>query len=154
MDPVGTLPHREGRDYQWIDEAKVRRALLYQSQRKAPDPDRLSFSNLGLLWEWDASHITALIRHSLRLGHHPGAWKHAKKVMLRNPKKLNYTTVNTYCVISLLNYLGKVCNKVLADMLSEWCEVNHVFQQGQMGSRRQTSVIDVVTRVAGRVQVG
>lgn len=56
-----------------IDKVRVRRELFEQSQKKVPRPDRLNFSMLQLLWESDAGRITALIRHSILLGHHLGA---------------------------------------------------------------------------------
>lgn len=48
------------------------------------------------------------------------------------PNKLNYTTVKFYRVRSLLNYLGKVYEKVAAETLAEWCEINKVLHEGQM----------------------
>lgn len=72
--------------------------------------------------------------------------------MLRKKKKLNYTTVKSYRVISLLNYIGKVCKNVLADMLSECCEVNHVLHECQMGSRKQRISIHGVAPMVGRMK--
>lgn len=63
------------------------------------------------------------------------SWKRTKVVMLRKPNKMDHTTIKSYHVISLLNNLGKVCETVVADMLSEWFEVNHLLYEDQMGSR-------------------
>lgn len=41
---------------------------------------------------------------------------------------------------------------MVADILSEWCEVNHILHNGQMGFRRQSSAIDTVAHVVRRVQ--
>lgn len=49
--------------------------------------------------------------------------------------KLDYTTIRSYCIIGLLNCLSNVCETVVADKLSEWCKVNHVFHEGQIGVR-------------------
>lgn len=43
--------------------------------------------------------------------------------------KLDYANVKSYRVIYLFNRLGKECEKVAADMLGEWCEVNHVLYE-------------------------
>lgn len=72
--------------------------------------------------------------------------------MLRKPNKLDYTMVNSYSVKSLLNCLEKVCEKVAANILSEWCEINHILHESQTGSRRQRSFRDIVVRVICRVQ--
>lgn len=40
--------------------------------------------------------------------------------------------VKSYYVISLLNYLGKICEKVAADILEDWCDVYNILYEGQM----------------------
>lgn len=102
--------------------------------------------------EYDIRCITDPIRQSIQLGHHLKAWKRAKGVMLRKSNELDYMTAKLYCVISLLNRLDKVYEKVVAQILAEWCEINQVLHSGQMGSRRQKSTIDAVGRVVSRVQ--
>lgn len=72
--------------------------------------------------------------------------------MLRRLNKHEYTTVTSYYVIRLLNYLGNVCEKVLADMISKRCKIGQVLHEGQMGSRRQGSAINAMARVISRVQ--
>lgn len=81
--------------------------------------------------------MTALIGHCIRIGHRPKAWKRVKRVMLQKPNKLDYTTVKLYRVISFFICLWKVCEKVVAVLLAEWWEINHVLHNGQMRSRRQ-----------------
>lgn len=73
--------------------------------------------------------VTILIQQYIRLDHHTRAWKKAKGVMLYKSNKLDFTTVNAYKVISLVNSLGKVCEKVVADMLVELFEINHVLHE-------------------------
>lgn len=53
----------------------------------------------------------------------------------------------SYLVISLLNCLREVYGIVVADMLPEWCKVNHVLHEGQMELRNPMTVIDVVKMV-------
>lgn len=57
---------------------------------------------------------------------------------------MDYTTVKSYCNFSHLNYLGKVYENVVADMLSQRCKVNHVLHGDQKGLKRQRIVIDAV----------
>lgn len=40
-----------------------------------------------------------------------------------------YTVVKLYRVISLFNYLDKVCKKRADDMLADWCEVHNVLNK-------------------------
>ena len=127
-----------------VDEEMVKGALFHQAVQKAPGIDRLNFRALRLLWEWDSSRIVALARQCFRLGLHPPVWKVAKGILLRKPNKPDYTAVKAYRVISLLNCLGKVVEKIAADAIARHCETMGVLHPGQMGSRKQRSAIDAV----------
>lgn len=47
-------------------------------------------------------------------------------------------------MISLLNCLGKVVEKIAADAIAHHCETTGALHPGQMGSRKQRSAIDAV----------
>lgn len=72
--------------------------------------------------------------------------------MLSKLNKLDYTTIKSYPLINLLNFIGKVYKKVMADMLAKWREINHVLHEGQMGSRRERIIIEDMAKVFNRVQ--
>lgn len=127
-----------------IDEEIVKRSLFHQAVQKAPGIDKLSFRALRLLWEWDSPRIVALARQCFRLGIHPRAWKTAKGIILRKPNKTYYTLVKAYRVISLLNCLGKVTEKVAAEPISNHCESSGSLHPGQMGCRKQRNAVDAV----------
>jgi ribonuclease HI len=134
----------EGSWYTEVDEGTVKRALFHQSVQKAPGIDRLNFRALRLLWEWDSPRIVALARQCFRLGVHPRPWKTAKGILLRKPNKPDYTLVKAYRVISLLNCIGKVIEKIAAEAISTYCETTGKLHRGQMGSRKQRNAIDAV----------
>ena len=51
-------------------------------------------------------------------GYYPKVWKQATGFILKKPKKPDYTILKAYRVISLLNCLGKVSERILARRLS------------------------------------
>jgi Reverse transcriptase (RNA-dependent DNA polymerase) len=55
--------------------------------------------------------------------------------------------VKAYRVISLLNCLGKVIEKVAATALSRVCEEKELLYPGQFGCRKQRSAIDAVAKL-------
>ena len=59
-----------------------------------------------------------MARQCFRLGVHPEAWKTAKGVLIPKPKRVR-TQVKAWRVISLLNYLGKVIEKLAAGLISD-----------------------------------
>lgn len=66
--------------------------------------------------------------------------------------KRDLSLVKSYRVISLLNCLGKVVEKVIAGLLSKHCEVFSKFHQGQMGARKHRRAIDAVASLVHKAQ--
>ena len=54
------------------------------------------------------------------------------------------TISKSYRVVSLLNCMGKVVEKIIVTRLSCTVENSNLLNMDQMGGRRQKSVIDVV----------
>lgn len=73
----------------------------------------------------------------MRLGHHPEKWKKARGVLLEKERKRDFTLVKSYRVISLLNCMGKILEKVIAEQLSQFCEESLKLHFGQMGARKK-----------------
>jgi Reverse transcriptase (RNA-dependent DNA polymerase) len=85
---------------------------------------------------------------------HPIAWKTAKGVLIQKPGKLprEYSKVNGYQVISLSSCLGKVVEKVVAELITDHCESRQTLHKGQMGSRKRCSAVDAVACLIQKVQ--
>ena len=137
-----------------ITENIVYHALFSQSATKAPEPNKINFQILRLIWSWDKVQITRLVQHSIRLGYHPKEWKKARGVLLEKAGKRDFSLVRSYRVISLLNCMGKVIEKVVAVQLSQYCENYSKLHPGQMGGRKERSAIDVVAILVHAVQKG
>src|SRR5271156_5828740 len=135
-----------------ITDQAIQNALFSQSLTKAPGSDRLNFKAIRLLWDWSQERVTALIRHCFRLGYQPNRWKIARGILLRKPNKPNYILAKHYRIISLLNCLGKVAEKVAAEVLSKQCERLELLHNGQFGSRKSRSAIDAVAKLVATVE--
>jgi len=125
-----------------VTEQSVERALFSQSVKQAPGPDKLSFSAIRLLWKWDKERIVRLTKAAIRTGRHPSVWKRASGVVIRKPGKDDYMQLKAYRSISLLSCMGKVVEKVLAELLSDEAERRGLLSDRQFGSRRGRSAID------------
>ena len=132
----------------------ISHALFSQSATKAPGPNKINFQILRMIWSWDKSAITRLVQHSIRLGYHPKEWKKARGVLLEKAGKRDFGLVRSYRVISLLNCMGKVIEKVVAEQLSQYCESYSKLHPGQMGGRKERSAIDAVAILVHTVQKG
>ncbi len=78
--------------------------------------------------------ITSMVQQAIRLGYHSKAWKRARGILLEKDGKRDFGLVRLYRVISLLNWMGKVVEKVIAEHLSQYCEAYSKLHQGQMGA--------------------
>ena len=85
----------------------------------------------------------ALTRAYIRLGIHSGCWKIARGVTIPKPGK-DYGLAKSYRVISLLNCLGKMVEKVAAMLISAHCEITGRFHSGHYRCRVRRSAVDAV----------
>ncbi len=105
-----------------------------------------------MIWSWEKAQITSMVYHAIQLGYHPMEWKRARGILLEKGGKRDFGLVRSYRVISLLNCIGKVVEKVVAKELSHYCEDYSKLHLGQMGDWRERSAIDVVATLIHIVQ--
>jgi hypothetical protein len=132
-----------------VSEAMISNAIYHQSEGKAPGPDLLNFKAIRLLWNWNRERIVNITRQCVRLGYHPKVWKTAKGVVIRKINKPDYSQPKAYRVISLLNCLGKVVEKVITELISTTIEAK--LHTGQLGCRKRRSVVDTAACLTNRV---
>ena len=108
----------QGTAHSSVTKDSIGKVFLYQSIKKALGPNMHNFQILCIFWDWDPDCITSVIIQAIRLQYHPQRWKCAKGVLLEKPNKRNRTLVKSYRVISLLNNLEKIVEKVVAEQLS------------------------------------
>ena len=63
-----------------------------------------------------------MVYHAIQLGYHPTEWKKARRILFEKGKKQDFGLVKSYQVISLLNCIGKVVDKVVVMDLLRYCE--------------------------------
>ncbi|KAK9846241.1 hypothetical protein MYU51_001967 [Penicillium brevicompactum] len=80
-------------------------------------------------------YVTGIFTASFNLGYHPVRWRSAKIVVLRKPKKPDYSVPGAYRPISLLNTLGKLLEAVMARRLSYLAEKHGLLPDTQFGGR-------------------
>jgi len=74
-----------------------------------------------------------------------------KGVVIPKPNKPDYGVAKAYRVITLLNCLGKVVEKVAANAIADECVRRRLLHDGHFGCRKRRSAIDAVGRLMKRV---
>jgi len=118
-----------------VTEQAVEPALFSQSVKQAQGPDKLSFGAIRLLWKWDLERTARLTKEAIRMVRHPAVWKRASGVVICNPGKDDCTQLKAYLCLLLLSSMGKVVEKVVAELRSEEAERRVLLSDGQFGSR-------------------
>ena len=76
------------------------------------------------------------------MGYHPVQWRQAVAVALRKPNKADYSQPQAYCLITLLECLGKLLEKIVAKRLSYMVGRHKLILGTQFGGRSNSSTID------------
>jgi hypothetical protein len=115
--------------YQWpkIKRSEVKYAIYKLSAKKTLRPDRLSFRVLREAYITIPELFNYFYSILMTNGYYPKCFKEATGIILKKPqfaKPLyrNYTLSKAYRVISLLNYLAKIMEKIIARRLAVMTE--------------------------------
>ena len=145
MDPDFIPPKADsGKADLLVNRMLVERLLKKCSNQSAPGPDKLSYTIIKMLFQWNAERVCNLIAACIRQGYHPRAWRTAKGVVIPKPGKPDYGKARAHRVISLLDTMGKLVERVAAHLISERLEMNHHLHDGQYGGRVRRSTVDAV----------
>lgn len=99
---------------------EVKRAIFLFKNKKAPGPDGIQADilKLGGLPLWNA--LTKIINYTLSTGYYPERWKVGECIFLHKAGK-NYKEPASYRPITLLNIMGKVCERIMLQRLQTEC---------------------------------
>jgi hypothetical protein len=137
--------------------SEVKYAIYKSSAKKTPGPDRLSFRVLREAYATVPELFDYLYPVLMANGYHPKCFKEATGVILKKPQSAkppyrNYALSKAYRVISLLNCLAKIMEKIIARKLAVMAEFKTLLHMYQIGGRRQKSAIDAVMVLIQKMQ--
>src|SRR5438046_5151147 len=156
--PESTEPswanYQESDEWVWSEVTKneIKIAIFTSSIKKAAGPDTISFLILQKVYAVLENRFYKLYKALIQFGYHPKCWKEAVGVILKKPNR-KATIPKSYRVISLLNCLGKVAEKIIATRLSFFAESTDLLDSEQIGGRRQKSAIDAVLSLVHDIQL-
>jgi hypothetical protein len=135
-------------------EEEVRGALFSTSSKSAPGPSQVSYQVIKWAWTHNQGKhlILTLIRKCLAAGYHPIAWRKATAVALCKPNKPDYSNPHAYRLITLLECLGKLLEKVVARRLTHLASKLNLVPPNQFGGRVASSTSDAILTFTNDVQ--
>ena len=146
--PVNT---KDDRDFT-VEE--VRQSLNSMNNNKAPGNDGITGNIYKHVFKAVPTFITALYNGCLKQGIFPTKWKEAKIIPIVKPGREKCHEVSKFRPISLLNYGGKLLEKLLINRINHHVFTTGYLNKNQYGFRPQTSTIDAVLALKEHIEEG
>lgn len=118
---------------------EVTKAIRRPKADKAPGVSQITSRVLQASIDELAQPLAHLFNACLELGYHPRIFKQANTIVLRKPRKPDYTDPKAYRPIALLDTIGKALESVIATRINDYAEEHNLLPKTQMGARRKRS---------------
>jgi ribonuclease HI len=119
---------------------------------KTPGPDQITQEIIQQAYQAVPDSFFRLYSSLIDTGYHPTCWRQATGAILKKPAKPDYSAPKAYRVISLLNCLGKVSERILAQRLGYLAETTPLLNPTQLGGRQKKSAIDTALLLTTEVE--
>lgn len=130
--------------FQDVTDMEVEEAILDTSNTSASGFSQHSYRQVK--WAFQTQHdiLVALYRRCLYRGYHSKSWQYAIAVALCKPCKPDYSEPHAYRLITLLEYLGKVLEKIIVRHLQYMAATHSLIPCQQFGARAGYSTNNAV----------
>jgi hypothetical protein len=158
--PPPQAPKPEWNNYQsstmwkWpsLTKGELENACSTKIKGKSPGPDFITQDIILQAYTAIPETFLRLYTILIDIGYHPTCWKQATGAILRNKGKPDYSLPKAYRVISLLNCLGKVSERILAQRLGYQAVTTTLLHPTQIGGRLKKSAVDAALLLANEVE--
>ena len=143
----------ESEQWQELSDNEVKQAINTSSSKKALGPDEISFTIIQEAYKAISEVMNLIYKILIRNGFHPECWREGTGIILKKLGKPNYSLPKAYRIITLLNCLGKVAEKIMTTRLSHISQVTDLLDIDQMGGRKKRSAIDAVMTLTHNIEL-
>jgi len=141
---------------QWLRviKEKIKHVINFSAFRKALESDDMSFAIIQRAYKSILKIFNLVYSDLIENDYHSKIWREDTKIILKKSNKSNYLISKTYRIITLLNCLNKVAEKIIAVQLSYTAEINDkLLDFDQMKDRKQRSAIDAILNLVHDAQM-
>ncbi len=141
---------------QWsrVIKGKIKHTINFSAFRKALESDDMSFAIIQQAYKTILKIFNLVYSDLIENDYYSKIWREGMSIILKKSDKLNYSISKTYRIITLLNCLGKVAEKIIAVQLSYTAEINDkLLNFDQIRGRKQRSVINAVLNLVHDAQM-
>ena len=118
-----------------FSKEEFKQAIVKCSDSLAPGPDKLSWRHLKFITKQDEclSKIINVANICINLGYWLDYFKQLSMIIIPKPNKSSYNYAKMFCPIVLLNMLGKLIEKVIAERIQFTVTKNNFIHPCQLG---------------------
>ncbi len=141
---------------QWLRviKEKIKHAINFSTLRKALESDDMSFAIIQRVYKSILKIFNLVYSDLIKNDYHSKIWREDMRIILKKSDKSNCSISKTYRIITLLNCLDKVAEKIIAVRLFYTAEINDkLLNFDQMKGRKQRSAIDAVLNLVHDAQM-
>src|SRR5271156_3885936 len=157
--PPPSAPEPDWNNYRaagwhWPDltQPELENACSAKIKGKTPGPDHITQDIILHAYNAIPEVFFTIYSNLLDIGYHPSCWKQATGVILKKSGKRDDTVPKAYRVISLLNCLGKISERILAQKLGYLAETTPLLHPTQIGGRLRKSAVDAALLLTNEVE--
>ena len=143
-DSINAIPQHEVRSFPDISQKEIWDALSSTTNSSAPGPDHVTWRHIKIALctpDTDTA-LVSLFNRICKAGTWPTHFKDSVSVIIPKPNKPDYSIPKAYRPIALLNTLGKLLTKVLANRLQHNAAEFGLLHRDQFGGIKGHSTID------------
>ena len=130
---------------QWFlfSKEEFKQAISKCNNLSAPGPDKLSWHHLKFIVNQDdcLANIINIANACFNSGHWLNYFKYSFTIIIPKPNKMSYDQAKLFHLIVLLNTLGKLIEKVIAERLQFTVINNDFIHLSQLGSLKFKSIM-------------
>ena len=136
-----------------VSISEIKKQLSKTKGRSAPGQDCIRYTVLKQCSEIVFANLEQIYNICLQTGYFPEPWKQAMGTMIPKPNKNHKITTN-YRPISLLSFIGKLFEKILANRIKGELEKRKFFSQWQLGYRNKRCAMEHILRLTDDALTG
>lgn len=139
-----SVPQEPAHSWLPISQQEIVDMLKLTSNASAPGPDEITWFHIKQIYSMEGvpDALIYLFNNICDSGVWPSWFKASTSVIIPKPKKTDYSVPKLYRPIALLNTLGKLLTKVLANRMQFDAAAFSLLHEGQCGGVQKHATID------------
>ena len=153
---LNKIDHKPMALWALFSKEEFKQVIAKYSDSSAPGSDKLSWRHLKFITKQDEclSNIINVANICINLGHWPDYFKQSSMIIIPKPNKSSYDHAKMFHPIVLLNMLGKLIKKVIAERIQFIVMKNNFIHLCQLGRLKFKSTTDAGVALTHIVRSG